>query len=191
MSRLRLREALFPPRAPESDRLSGESVFYAVEITWRELWEKSKGPNRGVNAPGNGNGNTKKCLFMARWNGGLPSATALPPFCSAKQTGPRVPPSVRAMEDTLKISLPAREFTPSRLARQKIALQKVIFVPNLNRWSIRRLLGNLPPFHPCLSAERSPRIVPCGTSPPYGHTPRKSKYWKPFLPSYQCTRNWS
>ena len=52
---------------------------------------------------------------------------------------------------------------------------------------IRRLLGNLPPFHPCLSAERRPRFVPYGTSP-YGHTPRNSRCGKPFLPSIQRIR---
>ena len=79
----------------------------------------------------------------------------------------------------------------SQLARREIAPHRAAFVTSLSRWYIRRLLGNLPPFHPCLSAERRPRIVPCGTSPPYGHTPRKSRHGKPFLPSSQCIRNWS
>ena len=79
----------------------------------------------------------------------------------------------------------------SQLARREIAPHRAAFVTSLSRWYIRRLLGNLPPFHPCLSAERRPRIAPCGTSPPYGHTPRKSRHGKPFLPSSQCTRNWS
>ena len=79
----------------------------------------------------------------------------------------------------------------SQLARRENAPHRAAFVTSLSRWYIRRLLGNSPPFHPCLSAERRPRIVPCGTSPPYGHTPRKSRHGKPFLPSSQCTRNWS
>ena len=74
----------------------------------------------------------------------------------------------------------------SQLARREIAPHRAAFVTSLSRWYIRRLLGNLPPFHPCLSAERRPRIVPYGTSPHYGHTPRKSRHSKPFLPSYQC-----
>ena len=79
----------------------------------------------------------------------------------------------------------------SQLARRENAPHRAAFVTSLSRWYIRRLLGNLPPFHPSLSAERRPRIVPCGTSPPYGHTPRKSRHGKPFLPSSQCIRNWS
>ena len=79
----------------------------------------------------------------------------------------------------------------SQLARRENAPHRAAFVTSLSRWYIRRLLGNLPPFHPCLSAERRPRIAPCGTSPPYGHTPRKSRHGKPFLSSYQCIRNWS
>ena len=79
----------------------------------------------------------------------------------------------------------------SQLARRENAPHRAAFVTSLSRWYIRRLLGNLPPFHPSLSAERRPRIVPCGTSPPYGHTPRKSRHGKPFLSSYQCIRNWS
>ena len=79
----------------------------------------------------------------------------------------------------------------SQLARREKAPHRAAFVTSLSRWYIRRLLGNLPPFHPCLSAERRPRIVPYGTSPHYGHTPRKSRHSKPFLPSYQCIRNWS
>ena len=76
----------------------------------------------------------------------------------------------------------------SQLARRENAPHRAAFVTSLSRWYIRRLLGNLPPFHPCLSAERRPRIAPCGTSPPYGHTPRKSRHGKPFLPSSLCTR---
>ena len=79
----------------------------------------------------------------------------------------------------------------SQLARRENAPHRAAFVTSLSRWYIRRLLGNLPPFHPCLSAERRPRIAPCGASLPYGHTPRKSRHGKPFLPSSQCTRNWS
>ena len=79
----------------------------------------------------------------------------------------------------------------SQLARRENAPHRAAFVTSLSRWYIRRLLGNLPPFHPCLSAERRPRIAPCGTSPPYGHTRRKSRHGKPFLSSYQCIRNWS
>ena len=79
----------------------------------------------------------------------------------------------------------------SQLARRENAPHRAAFVTSLSRWYIRRLLGNSPPFHPSLSAERRPRIVPCGTSPPYGHTPRKSRHGKPFLSSYQCIRNWS
>ena len=79
----------------------------------------------------------------------------------------------------------------SQLARRENAPHRAAFVTSLSRWYIRRLLGNLPPFHPSLSAERRPRIAPCGTSPPYGHTPRKSRHGKPFLSSYQCIRNWS
>lgn len=76
----------------------------------------------------------------------------------------------------------------SQLARRENAPHRAAFVTSLSRWYIRRLLGNSPPFHPCLSAERRPRIAPCGTSPPYGHTPRKSRHGKPFLPSSLYTR---
>lgn len=78
----------------------------------------------------------------------------------------------------------------SQLARRENAPHRAAFVTSLSRWYIRRLLGNLPPFHPCLSAERRPRFVPCGTSSPYGHIPWKSRHGKPFLSSCQCTRNW-
>ena len=79
----------------------------------------------------------------------------------------------------------------SQLARRENAPHRAAFVTSLSRWYIRRLLGNLPPFHPCLSAERRPRIAPCGTSLPYGHTPRKSRHSKPFSTCHQCIRNWS
>ena len=79
----------------------------------------------------------------------------------------------------------------SQLARRENAPHRAAFVTSLSRWYIRRLLGNSPPFHPCLSAERRPRFVPCGTSSPYGHIPWKSRYSKPFLSSCQCIRNWS
>lgn len=49
-------------------------------------------------------------------------------------------------------------------------------------------LASFPSLPVC---ERRPRIAPCGTSPPYGHIPWKSRYSKPFLPSSQCIRNWS
>ena len=75
----------------------------------------------------------------------------------------------------------------SQLARRENAPHRAAFVTSLSRWYIRRLLGNLPPFHPCLSAERRPRFVPYGTSP-YGYTPRNSRCGKPFLPSIQCIR---
>lgn len=42
----------------------------------------------------------------------------------------------------------------SQLARRENAPHRATFVTSLSRWYIRRLLGNLPPFHPCLSAER-------------------------------------
>ena len=48
----------------------------------------------------------------------------------------------------------------SQLARRENAPHRAAFVTSLSRWYIRRLLGNLPPFHPCLSAERRPRICP-------------------------------
>ena len=57
---------------------------------------------------------------------------------------------------------------------------RAAFVTSLSRWYIRRLLGNLPPFHPCLSAERRPRIVPYGTSSPYGLLPRNQGTASPF-----------
>ena len=79
----------------------------------------------------------------------------------------------------------------SQLARRENAPHRAAFVTSLSRWYIRRLLGNSPPFHPCLSAERRPRFVPCGTSSPYGHIPWKSRYSKPFLSSCQCIRNCS
>ena len=63
----------------------------------------------------------------------------------------------------------------SQLARRENAPHRAAFVTSLSRWYIRRLLGNLPPFHPCLSAERRPRIAPCGTSSPYGHILWKSR----------------
>ena len=47
-------------------------------------------------------------------------------------------------------------------------------------------LASFPSLPVC---ERRPRIAPCGTSPPYGHTPRKSRHGKPFLPSSPCIRN--
>ena len=78
----------------------------------------------------------------------------------------------------------------SQLARRENAPHRAAFVTSLSRWYIRRLLGNLPPFHPCLSAERRPRIVPCETSSPYGRIPWKSRCSKPFLSSSQCIRNW-
>ena len=78
----------------------------------------------------------------------------------------------------------------SQLARRENAPHRAAFVTSLSRWYIRRF-GSLPPFHPCLSAERRPRFVPCGTSSPYGHIPWKSRYSKPFLSSCQCIRNWS
>ena len=48
----------------------------------------------------------------------------------------------------------------SQLARRENAPHRAAFVTSLSRWYIRRLLGNLPPFHPSLSAERRPRICP-------------------------------
>ena len=78
----------------------------------------------------------------------------------------------------------------SQLARRENAPHRAAFVTSLSRWYIRRLLGNSPPFHPCLSAERRRRIAPCGTSSPYGHIPWKSRHSKPSLPSCQCPRNW-
>ena len=38
----------------------------------------------------------------------------------------------------------------SQLARRENAPHRAAFVTSLSRWYIRRLLGNLPPFHPCL-----------------------------------------
>ena len=78
----------------------------------------------------------------------------------------------------------------SQLARRENAPHRAAFVTSLSRWYIRRLLGNLPPFHPCLSAERRPRIAPCGTSSPYGHIPLEFRYSKPFLACYQYISNW-
>lgn len=44
----------------------------------------------------------------------------------------------------------AQDFTMSQLARRENAPHRAAFVTSLSRWYIRRLLGNLPPFHPCL-----------------------------------------
>ena len=44
----------------------------------------------------------------------------------------------------------------SQLARRENAPHRAAFVTSLSRWYIRRLLGNLPPFHPCLSARGGP-----------------------------------
>ena len=68
----------------------------------------------------------------------------------------------------------------SQLARRENAPHRAAFVTSLSRWYIRRLLGNSPPFHPCLSAERRPRIVPYGTSSPYGLLPRNQGTASPF-----------
>ena len=68
----------------------------------------------------------------------------------------------------------------SQLARREIAPHRAAFVTSLSRWYIRRLLGNLPPFHPCLSAERRPRIAPCGTSPPSDILPGNQGTASPF-----------
>ena len=38
----------------------------------------------------------------------------------------------------------------SQLARRENAPHRAAFVTSLSRWYIRRLLGNLSPFHPCL-----------------------------------------
>ena len=48
----------------------------------------------------------------------------------------------------------------SQLARREIAPHRAAFVTSLSRWYIRRLLGNLPPFHPCLSAESEAPFCP-------------------------------
>ena len=53
------------------------------------------------------------------------------------------------------------------------------FIINLSK-VVFHGLGNLPPFHPCLSAERRPRFAPCGTSSPYEHISWKSRYSSPF-----------
>lgn len=47
----------------------------------------------------------------------------------------------------------------SQLARRENAPHRAAFVTSLSRWYIRRLLGNLPPFYPCLSAERRPHYA--------------------------------
>lgn len=48
----------------------------------------------------------------------------------------------------------------SQLARRENAPHRAAFVTSLSRWYIRRLLGNLPPFHPCLSAESEAPFCP-------------------------------
>ena len=48
----------------------------------------------------------------------------------------------------------------SQLARREKAPHRAAFVTSLSRWYIRRLLGNLPPFHPCLSAESEAPFCP-------------------------------
>ena len=68
----------------------------------------------------------------------------------------------------------------SQFARWENAPHRAAFVTSRSRWYIRRLLGNSPPFHPCLSAERRPRIVPYGTSSPYGLLPRNQGTASPF-----------
>ena len=83
----------------------------------------------------------------------------------------------------------AQDFPMSQLARRENAPHRAAFVTSLSRLCIRRLLGNLPPFHRCLSAERF-RIVPYGTSPPmvrFGlmlpvlHRHRKNSSGEPHL----------
>lgn len=74
----------------------------------------------------------------------------------------------------------AQDFTHEPACRREIAPHRAAFVTSLSRWYIRRLLGNSPPFHPCLSAERRPRIVPYGTSSPYGLLPRNQGTASPF-----------
>ena len=48
----------------------------------------------------------------------------------------------------------------SQLARRENAPHRAAFVTSLSRWYIRHLLGNLPPFHPCLSAEKEAPYCP-------------------------------
>lgn len=48
----------------------------------------------------------------------------------------------------------------SQLARRENAPHRAAFVTSLSRWYICRLLGNLPPFHPCLSAESEAPFCP-------------------------------
>ena len=54
----------------------------------------------------------------------------------------------------------------SQLARRENAPHRAAFVTSLSRWYIRRLLGNLPPFHPCLSARGGPVLPLAGLRHP-------------------------
>lgn len=79
----------------------------------------------------------------------------------------------------------------SQLARRENAPHRAAFVTSLSRWYIRRLLGSLPLFHPCLSAERRPRIAPCATDILPGNQGTAS-HFRPAtsLPGTGCTRWW-
>ena len=50
-------------------------------------------------------------------------------------------------------------------------------------------LASFPSLHVC--GEEAPYCPLRDFATLYGHTPRKSRHGKPFLPSSQCIRNWS
>ena len=79
----------------------------------------------------------------------------------------------------------------SQLARRENAPHRAAFVTSLSRWYIRRLLGNLPPFHPCL--RRGGPVLPlAGLRHPTDISPRNqgtaSSFCLPVsVPGTGCT----
>ena len=86
-----------------------------------------------------------------------------------------------AQDFTHEPGLPDGENAPHRAA----------FVTSLSRWYIRRLLGKLPPFHPCLSAGGGPCIAPLRDFATLRTYSPEIKARQALLPSSQCIRNWS
>lgn len=68
----------------------------------------------------------------------------------------------------------------SQLARRENAPHRAAFVTSLSRWYIRRLLGNLPPFHPCLSARGGPVLPLAGLRHPTDILPGNQGTASPF-----------
>ena len=96
----------------------------------------------------------------------------------------------------------------SQLARRENAPHRAAFVTSLSRWYIRRLLGNLSPFHPCL--RRGGPVLPLaglrhptdiflgnqGTASPFclptsvSGTGRAHRHDCPGLPGYLFAGSW-